>query len=59
MKNHYSEIQSTTRIGYLEQKRDEANPNVFTHYQNWHHILETYKKPKTRLIYKILPFLVF
>jgi hypothetical protein len=59
MKNYYSEIQSTTRIGNLEQQRDEAKPNVFTHYQNWHHILDTYKQPNTRPIYKILQFLVF
>lgn len=58
MYNYYSKIQSTTRIGNLEQKRDEARPNVFIHYQNWHHILEAYKQPSTRLIYKILQFLV-
>ena len=58
MKNYYSEIQSTTRIGYLEQKRDEAKSKVLTHYPNWHHILETYKQPNTRLIYNILQFLV-
>jgi hypothetical protein len=57
MKNYYSE--STTRIGYLEQKRDEAKPTVFTHYPNWHHILQTYKQTNTRLIYKILQFLLF